>query len=182
MDERFRDKRLWLGLGGLAIIFLCIAMCGLSAMAMFTLRQGPAYAPAPYTQPPAAEDGTAPPPGYYGYGPLGAGRHSGFSPFGFIAKLFLAGLFALLLLGLLKRILWGGWYCGPHGWREFHHWHRRPGGPVAPEDKEWKGGVHGAWGPPWTWHGHGQDAEAGTDQPAEPTGEGGEAPYTGPQE
>jgi hypothetical protein len=178
MDERFRDKRLWIGLGGLAIIFLCIAMCGLAPMAMFTLRQVPAYAPLPYTQPPAAEDGAVSPPAYYGYSPFGGGRHAGFSPLGFIASLFLAGLFALLLLGLLKRVLWGGWCGGPHRRRGFHHWHR----PVAPEDKEWRGGAHAAWGPPWGWHGPGQDAEAGTDQPDEPAHQDDETPYTGPQE
>lgn len=124
MDKRFRDKRLWIGLGGLAIVFLCIAMCGMASLAMFTLRQGPTYAPVPYSQPPAADDGTLPPPpnlGYGGYGPLGIGRHSGFSPFGFIAKLFVAGMVALLALGLLKRVLWGGRHCARHHWHGHHY-------------------------------------------------------------
>jgi hypothetical protein len=139
MDERFRGKGLWIGLGALAIVFMCVMLCGFGAMASFTMGRGPVY-----VQPPAGEEGVAPPPAYYGSGPWGMARHGGFNPFAFIFKMAFLGLFLLLLIGLLKRIFWGPRYWGPR------HWHPPYRG-KPPEGEAWKGKPHGMWGP-WAHH------------------------------
>jgi len=179
MDEGFEKNKRWIGLGALAIIFLCVGLCMFGAMATMMFRSVPAYAPAPYTQAPAVEEGAVPPPlPYQGHGPLGMGRggHRG-GPvgllFGFVGGLFklgFLGLLMLLFLGLVKRIFWGGRCFAPHP----------PG--KAWKHKAWKHKQHG-WGPPWTWHEHGP--------PCGPEGEpadeaeapkSADAEYEGPQE
>lgn len=140
MDERFRGKGVWIGLGALAIIFLCLMLCGLGTMAMFATSRDPVY-----VQPPAGEGGVAPPPAQYSPGPWGMARHGGFGPFGIISfglgmlfKLLFFGLFLFLLLGLVKRLFWG------HRRGGLHHWGKPPQG------KGWKDHPHAAWGP-WAW-------------------------------
>jgi len=139
MDQRFRGKKLWIGLGALAIVFLCLMLCGLGAMAMVTTSRGPVV------QPPAGEEGAAPPPTHYGHGPLGMGRSVGWGPFGILSfglgllfKLLFFGLLLLLLIGLAKRLFWGhrAW-CPPY-WGQ------------PPEGKEGEDKPYAAWGP-WAW-------------------------------
>ena len=177
MDERFKRKPLFIGLGAMAIIFLCIVLCGFGAMVTaFAGRtaQPPIYAPAPI-----AEEGAAPPPASYGHntGPMGVGRHGTMGPFGFILggigmifKLAFSGLLLLLLLGLVKRILWG-----PSHWGHHHrHW--------PPKGKVWKHGPPPRWGP-WAWHCHAEREDA-ANQPAgeEDKAESDDFVYNGPQE
>lgn len=197
MDEKFRRNRHWFGLGALLIIFLCVALCGLGAMATMFTRSAPGYGAMPYVQPPAGEegapsvDGVAPPPTYYGHGPLGMGRagHTGpfgflFGAVGFLLKLAFLGLLMLLLLGLAKWLFWGGRHWG-HG-----HW-----GPPCPPGKPWKGKKGEGeseddaewgpqawrrhfkhWGPPPWW---GPEAEQAGQEDEPDTAE---SDYTGPQE
>jgi hypothetical protein len=157
MDEHYRGKRIWIGAGALAIILLCVMVCGLGAMAMVAGRSGPVYG----VQPPTGEGSAVPPQATYGHGPLGMGRYGGFGPFGIIFfgigllfKLLFFGLILLVLLGVARRLFWGH---GPWG---AHYWGRPPAG------KEWKGRPHAPWGP-WAWHCHGGPWE----QEAEPSGE-----------
>jgi hypothetical protein len=170
MDERFRGKGLSIGLGALAIVFLCLMMCGFVTRVVVPPAQV-------YVQPPAGDEGLAPPPPYYGYGPTSTGRHGSAGPFGFIFgligglfKLAFMGLFLLLLLGLVTRVFFGSRHWGPPPWG-------RP-----PNGKQWKGRHHGRWGP-WAWHCHGKFWEP----EGEPTGEEDESDsaefaYGGPQE
>ena len=139
MDERFRGKGLWIGLGALAIIFLCIMLCGMGAMFAGPRSQV-------YVQPPVGEEGVAPPPAYYGFGPLGTGRHSVAGPFafvfgaiGFAFKLAFFGLLMVLLIGLVRRIWWGH-----HCWAPPRNW-------VPPEGEEGEGHFWSGRGP-WAWH------------------------------
>jgi hypothetical protein len=143
MDERFRRKGLWLGLGAVAIIFMCLMLCGLGTMAMFTTRSGPVYVP-----PAPGEEGAAPPQVYQGHAPRGMGHHGGGGILGFVFRgiglvfmLVFSGLLLLLLFGLIKRVFWGHRHWGPP--------HR-----CGPKGKEWKGRPHAARGP-WPWHYHG---------------------------
>lgn len=156
MDERFRGRGIWVAAGGLAIIFLCLMLCAMGAMATMFLRQGPAYGVVPQIQAPAGEDGGVAPP--ITYGPV-VGRPAGYGPFGLIGagigllfRLAFFGLLLLLLLGLVRRLFWG-----PRHWH-----HRHPGKP--PKGKPYPG-----WGP-WAWHCHGEvgDEEA---KPASTEGE-----------
>lgn len=151
MDERFRGKGLWVGLGVLAIIFLCVMMCGVGAM-----FAGPRSAV--YVQPPVAEEGVTappPPPAFYGHGPAGVSRYGAVGgPFGFILgaigalfKLAFFGLLLLLGLGLAKRLFFGHRCWGPPpGWRP-------PPGWKQPEGKEGEGRSYATWGPRG-WHRH----------------------------
>lgn len=172
MDERFRGKGLLVGFGALAIIFLCLMMCGFGAIA----TMGGARAPV-YVQPPPGEEGAAPPPAYYGHGPAGVGRHGTFGPFGLIfgaigalLKLAFFGLLLLLLLGLVKRVFFGHRHWGPPPWGK------------PPEGKEWKGRPHGRWGP-WAWHCHGKYWEQeGEPAEGEDESDSAEFAYSGPQE
>jgi hypothetical protein len=144
MDERFRGRGLWVIVGILGIVFLCLMLCGLGAMVTtFTRSQ------AVYIQPPVDEGGAVPPQVYQG--PLGRGQYAGHGLFGLFAsgigllfKLAFLGLLLLLLFGLVKRLIWGP-----------RHWHRTGPhyGDRPPKGKEWKGQPH-AWGP-WAWH-HGK--------------------------
>jgi hypothetical protein len=161
MDEMVRRRGIWIGLGVLALITLCVMACGLGAMFFTGAARDPIY-----VQPPAAEEGFAPPPAYHGYGPLTAGRHAGgpfsliFAGIGFFFKLAFFGLFLLLLLGLVKRLFWGRRCWG-------RHYRGRP-----PEGKEWKGKPHHMWGP-WAWHMHAErwGPEAGEAEASEGEGE-----------
>ena len=143
MDERFRGKGLWIGLGVLAIIMLCVMMCGAGSMAMMYMSRG-----GEYVVPPAVEEG-APPPVAHGYGPLARGGAIAHGPFGFLGSV-LGGLFKLAVVGLLllvffrlaMRLFWGPRFCGPRfsgaGYR---------GKPPKGDGDD--------WGPPWhAWHRH----------------------------
>ena len=189
MDEKFRRNKHWFGLGALLIIFLCVALCGLGAMATMFTRSAPGYGAVPYVQPPAAEEGAAPPATYYGHGPLG--HHGGGGLFGIIGagiglifKLAFFGLLLLLLLGVVKRIFWG------HHFGRYAHW-----GPPSPPGKPWPGKKgegesrdYAQWGP-HAWHRHfkhwgpppwwGPEAEAARQEDEPDTAE---SEYTGPQE
>lgn len=176
MDERFKGKGLWIGLGALVIVFLCIGLCALGAMGMMFTRTS--VAPVPYV-PQVTEDGAVPPPVYQGHGPIGMGRLGHAGPFGFFGgvigfffKLAFFGLILLLFLGLIKRICWG-----PRHWRYAH-----PGKPPTPEEwKKWKHKHHG-WGPPWTWHCQGAPWEQKAEADQEDEAEVDASAYTGPQE
>jgi hypothetical protein len=180
--ERLRGRGHWLGLGALAIVFLCIMLCGLGTFGMLVMRSSPAHGTLPHAQPPAGEDGAAPPSGYYAYGPLGHGRHTSWGPLGILAfgiglifKLLFLGLVLVLLLGMVKRLFWGRRHpCPPH-------W----GKPA--EDERSEGTSDTGWGP-FAWHHrrHWGPPPAQGPEPS-PTAEEGEADaseseYTGPQE
>jgi hypothetical protein len=162
MDERFRGKKHWIGLGALAIIFLCLALCGLGAMATVVLRSGPAHGVALHLQPSAGEEGAAPSAGCCG--PMGRGQVGHWGPFGFIfggirllIGLAVLGLLLLLIVGLARRVFWGRRHWGPPPWTR------------SPEGKEGEG-TPCAWGP-WAWHHHGRQ-----EGPVpEPTGKEGES-------
>jgi hypothetical protein len=156
MDEKFRGKGIWVIVGILGIVFLCLMLCGLGAMVTTFTRSE-----AVYIQPPVDEGGAVPPQVYQA--PLGIGRDAGHGLFGLLAagigllfKMVFLGLLLLLLFGLVKRLLWGP-----------RHWHPRHWGPhyggKPPEGKAWKGQPH-AWGP-WAWH-HGQPWQT-EDEPAD---------------
>jgi hypothetical protein len=178
MDERFRDKRHWIGLGALVIVFLCVALCALGAMG--TVGMSMMRSETAYVQPPAGEEGAVPPPTYHGHGPLG--RFGGTGPFhvlGFGIKLIFGllffGLLALLLIGLVKRLFWG------------HRWGWAPYGGRPPKGKKGEG-KSDAWGP-WGWHHHRKHWGPPPWWAAEPeaSGEEGEPDaedpeYAGPQE
>lgn len=172
MDEKFKGKEMWVGLGALAIVFLCVMLCALGAMSMLFMRNDVAY-----VQPPVSEEGVVPPPVLQGHGPLGMGRHGHFGPFsllfgavGFLFKFLFFGLLLLLLLGLVKRVFWG-----PRYWHT-KHWGAHHGG------KPPKGKPHGWWGP-WAWHCHGGPWEEDAETPAgESESDADEAGYSGPQE
>lgn len=180
MDEHLRKNKHWIGLGALAIIFMCLALCGVGAMATMFFRGGPDVAAVPYVQAPAGEDGVAAPPVTYGHSRTGMMRGGPFSFVGgaisLLFRLAFFGLLLLLLIGLVKRIFWGpGWGA--------RHWaaHRRGMPP--------KGKPHGHWGPPWMWpcDGPPTEAEAGSkpDDPDEASPEGANPEgfaYNGPQE
>lgn len=180
MDEHLRKNKHWIGLGALVIIFLCVALCGLGAMATLFFRGGPTAGAVPYVQPPAGEVAQAAPPVVYGHSPMGIGWSS---PLGFIGgaigllfRLAFFGLLLLLLIGLVKRLFWGPRW-GSHHWAAHH-----PGMP--PRGKPWKGAPHSQWGPPWAWRCAPQPGEAEpaagseSDEPEEPDA----TAYNGPQE
>ncbi len=172
MEKHLRGKGLWIGLGVLGVLFLCLLVFGAGTM-MFAGRSAPVY-----VQPAPGAEGAAPlPQGYYGHGPMGLGRHGGFGLFGIIGfglglifKLLFFGLLALLLLGLVRRFFWG------HRHPAWMHYGKPPKG------EKWEGKPH-AWGPPWAWHHHGgpcgpqAEAEAEADE-----SDDSESAYTGPQE
>ena len=142
MDERFRGKTLWIGLGALAIVFMCLMLCGLVTMAMFTTRSGPVYLP-----PASGEEGATPPQVYHGNAPWSMGLHGGggilgmaFRGIGLIFMLGFAGLLVLLFAGLIRRVSWAHRYWGPP--------HR-----FTPKGRERKDSPHAARGP-WLWHYH----------------------------
>lgn len=183
MDEGFKRNGLWIGLGAMAVIFLCIMLCGAGAMVSMFGRSVPAYAPVPQVAPPAAEDGAAPPQAYYyGPSPFSGGRHMGFGLFGFLFRVVSFGLVLLLAIGLFKRLLWG-----PRHWRHRYCGPPHPGRP--PKGSEGEQGA-AEWGP-WSWHRRhkhwgpppwwGPEAEKGKES-AEPDSDIEDSEYTGPQE
>lgn len=153
MDERFRSHRLWIILGALGTVFLCLMLCGLVTMAFAGMRSGPVYGTAP--QAPGAES-AAPPQIYYS---PGVGGPLGFvvQGVGLLFRLAFVGLFVLLFAGLIRRLLWGPRHCRPGYWG-------RP-----PEGQEWKGKAHPGWGS-WARHWHGEPPE----HRSEPAGPGDE--------
>jgi hypothetical protein len=171
MDEQFRKSKLWVGLAAAAILFLCVALCGLGAMVTMGARSSTVY-----LQPPAGQEGAAPPQVYHSNpGPWGLGGSAGtgllgfiFGAVGFLFRIAFLGLILLLLFGLVRRLFWGprhGWAhfgprppCGPKGWDKSHPWHG-----------------------PWAWHGQGPTRETG-DEPGETTEPDTETGYHGPQE
>jgi hypothetical protein len=182
MDERFRDKRLWVGLGALAILFFCVAMCGLSSMATFLMRDGISQPPAVYPQPPAADTDIAPQPPTHGYAPYGAWRPAGSGFLGTLFRLMLFGVMLLVAIGLLKRVFWGRHYCGYHHWGRHARMPHPPHRPKPPSGVDCRCGPHRKWGPwPWAAPGEAGSQEPGTTSSAEET-ESGETTYTGPQE
>ena len=160
MDERFRGKK-WIGLGALAIIFLCLALCGMSTMAMFVLRSGPSHGVALQVQPSPGEEGTAPSTGYWG--PMGRGQMGHGGPFGFIFGgirllfgLAVLGVLLLVMMCVARRVFWGPRHWGPPPWAR------------SPEGKEGEG-TPCAWGP-WAWYHHGGQGRPGSEPAAEECG------------
>jgi uncharacterized membrane protein YhaH (DUF805 family) len=160
MDERFRGKKHWIVLGAVAIIFLCLIMCGLGTMAMVVMRSGPAHGVTLQLQSPAGEEGIAPPAVYPGLADMGGFSHR--APFGFffgglrlLFGLAFFGLFLLLIVGLIWLVCWGPRRWGPPPW------------PRPPAGQE--GRPHAGWGP-WAWHHHSGPGGPGS----EPAGEEGE--------
>jgi hypothetical protein len=175
MDERFRDRRIWAIAGVAGVIFLCLMLCGMGALATMFMRPGTGLATVPQVPVPPAEAGAVP---QVYYGPAGGGLF-GFLAFGLgmFFKLAFLGLILLLAFGLVRRILWGPRHWGPHRrWAHYYGPHKHRHGP--PGGKEWKGRAH-PWGP-WAAHWCGEPWEEGAepgseeDEPgeAEPTYEG----------
>jgi hypothetical protein len=185
MDDRFRGKGLWIGLGMLALVFLCLTVAGVATMAAVAPRLGPVYGAVPQVQaPPASESGAVPAP-VYGYGPA---WYAGWGPFGFISfgiglffKLLVFGLVLLLFFRLVRRFLWGPRCWGTRSWGPY--WGPRPPkgqeGESVPDDAAgpWAWHRHHRhWGPP-PWWGEEPDKAGGTGKP-----DAADAAYTGPQE
>lgn len=171
MDEQFRRNKLWIGLAAAAILFLCLALCGLGAMITMGARSSTVY-----LQPPAGQEGAAPPQVYHSSpGPLSMGGSAYTGPFGFIFgavgflfRVAFLGLILLLLLGLVRRLFWGP----RHGWA-----HVGPRPACAPKGSSKSYPRHG----PWAWHGHGPPWATG-DEPDEEAETDSETGYHGPQE
>jgi hypothetical protein len=171
MDERFGRKRLWIGLGALGLVFLCLVACGLLTLVGLVPRPA-VLVPQPGTalgQPQGSEDGAVPPAQVYDYGRPAVGWFPGGGLLGLLAygisllfKLAFWGLLLMLLLGLVRRLFWGP-----------RHW-CRPGA-----HEHWKQHPHAGW---WDRHPHGAhsrgkpDAAGEGDEPGAP-----DAEYSGPQ-
>ena len=106
----------------------------------------------------------------------------GFSPFGFLFKALLFGLFLFLVIGLIRRILWG-----PRHWHYRHCGPPHPGRPPKGQEGEQ---TASDWGP-WAWHRHhkhwgpppwwGPDPES-SEEDIERDSDSGNSEYAGPQE
>jgi hypothetical protein len=174
MDERFRDRRIWAIAGVAGIIFLCLMLCGMGAMATMFLRPGTGMVTVPQVPAAPAEGAVVAPPVIYG--PAGGGLF-GFLAFGIgmFFKLLFFGLILLLVVGLVRRLFWGphyGW--GAHRrWAHYHGLHKHGHGP--PVGKEWKDRAH-TWGP-WAAYWCGEPWQEG-DEPSGEEGEPGEAEPT----
>jgi len=171
MDEQFRRNKLWIGVAAVVILFMCVALCGLGAMASIGARSSTVY-----LLPPTSEEGAAPPP-IYNAGPassgLGSRAYTGpfsfiFGAVGFLFKVAFLGLILLLLLGLVRRLFWGP----RHGWA-----HVGPRPPCGPESSHRSHPWHG----PWAWHAHGQPWKT-EDEPEDVGSDPSETDYSGPQE
>ncbi|MFN2291299.1 MAG: hypothetical protein ACK2UC_08940 [Anaerolineae bacterium] len=171
MDERFGRKGLWIGLGVLGLVFLCLMACGLLTVVGLVPRPA-VLVPQPgaaLEQPQGSEDGAVPPAQAYDYGRPAAGWHSGGGFLGLLAygisflfKVAFWGLLLMLLLGLVRRMFWGP-----------RHW-CRPG-----SHEHWKDHPHAAWR---AWHPHGRHPGAKPDTAAEEEDPGApNAEYAGPQ-
>ncbi|MBN1136082.1 MAG: hypothetical protein JXM73_05830 [Anaerolineae bacterium] len=140
MNEHFRGKRLWIVLGALALVGLCLMLC-LVAAAFAALHPGQSHRVVLDVQPTAVQEGDAAALTYQG--PFGWGMDRPRS-FGLVRRLFRVGLctLPLLFLGLIlflafilvRRRCWG---------REY--WGAPPGS--RPPEGENRGG-------PWAWHKH----------------------------
>ena len=173
MDERFRSKGLWIGLGVLALLFMCLLVMGAGAAVFAPLRSSVGY-----VQPPTGDGGAVAQVPYHTHGgPLALLGYG----IGLFFKVAFFGLLLMLLLGLVRRIFWGHRAWG-HG-----HW-----GPPCPPPRPGKGSAEGdepaAWGP-WAWHRHHkhggwppwwgeQGQAAGREEEADEAG----SEYSGPQE
>jgi hypothetical protein len=157
MDERFQRSRLWIILGALGILFLCLMMCGLVTMAFGVMRSGPVYGTIPQAPPAPGAEGAAP--AQVTYSPWIAGGPLGFvvQGVGLLIKLAFVGLFVLLFFGLIRRLFWGPRHCGPGYWGKPH------------EGQSWRGKAHPGWGP-WARHWHGEPPEH-RGEPASPEDE-----------
>jgi hypothetical protein len=186
MDERFKGKRMWWGLGALAVIFMCVMLCAFGAIATLFTRQTPIYGQVPYVQAPAGEEGTVPPATYHG--PLGLRGRGGFGPLriigagiGLIFKLLLLGLLVVLLLGLVRHLFW------PRRWR-YGHWGSPCPPGVPPTGEKDADAPSAGWGPPWHHHGRHWGPppwwrpEAEQPAPEQDKPDAAEPDYTGPQE
>jgi len=157
MEEVVRKKGLWIGLAVIGVIFWCVILCVVVPLLTLLPRQTVTYVPAPYVQPPAAEEGAAP---QVYQGPIAGTR--GWGPLGIVGaglrlmfRLLFLGLLLMLGLRLLRRIVWGPrHWCSPC-WGRYYHGGPRPesaAGPPAGNQGET------GWGPPpWAhrgWHHH----------------------------
>jgi len=144
MEERFGGKRLWMGLGALGLVFLCLMACGLLTLAALLPRPAVIVPQSGTTvgQPAASEDGAASQAQDYAHGRPAAGWFSGGGPLSFLAygislifKVAFWGLLLMLLLGFFRRLFcWPRYWCRP-GW-----------------DEGWQDRPHGGWR---AWHPHG---------------------------
>jgi len=160
VNEQLRGKRLWIVLGALALVGLCLVLC-LGAAAFFALHPGQGHRVALDAPSTAVQEGGAATPTYQGPFGWGMDRPRGFGP---VRLLFRAGLCALPLLffGLIlfmvvclaRRRYWGHGHWGP------------PPGAQAPE-----GGKRGG---PWAWHHHGHPWGPPSGPAPEPPSEQGE--------
>jgi hypothetical protein len=183
VDEFYKRKGLWIGLGALAIIFLCVMLCMMGAFFTVSTRSSMIYEAVPQVQAPTGGESVAPPAVQY-YGPLGVPRHGGFSPFSILFRMLFFGLLVLLFIGLIKRIFWRHRHWAPYYRRHHPHW---PPAGTAPRGKPGKHPPHPTWGP-WAWHAYCGWGEP-EDQPASQEEEAGTAEtgtedveYNGPQE
>lgn len=139
MEKRSRRTGLWIGLGALIIIAMCVMLTGLGTLLMLRGHSGPAQGMVPQVQAPATEQGGAVPAPYYSHHSMG--RFGGFGPLGFIGfgirmifRLVFFGLLLAVFVGLTKCLFWGR----RHRWAHCHG--KAPEG----EDEEWG---------PMPWHG-----------------------------
>ncbi len=183
MDEFYKRKGLWIGLGALAIIFLCVMVCMMGAFFTVTSRSGVVYGALPQVQLPAEGASVAQPAVQY-YGPMGMPRHGGFHPFAILIRMLFFGLLVLLFVGLMRRILWGHRHWAPYYRGRHPHW---PAAGMSPKGKVGKHPPHPAWGP-WAWHGPcggwaPEDEPVGEEDEADATEAGVDtSEYSGPQE
>lgn len=129
MDERsgsgLRRRKLWVGLGAVAVVFLCLAVCGLAALFLGPVRAASGH---------WAFDGVHPP---------FLGRYAGWGLLGISValRLLFFGLLLLALILVLRRVLWG------HHTKDPRFWGGQPGG------RGEGAGHRGAWDSE-TWHQH----------------------------
>jgi hypothetical protein len=175
MDERFRGKGLWFGLGALALIFLCLLlMAGAISAVLAPSRVVPVY-----VQPPAGGEGAVQPAVTYGPGLLG-GLVFGIK---MLLKLVFLGLLLCLLFGVGRRLFWGPYRWWPHYCAPVpsgRGWEGRPGGgaqPHFPERRHW----HHPWGPP-PWWGAAPERAADENEGSGTPEADATAGYSGPQE
>jgi hypothetical protein len=177
MDERFRGKGLWFGLGAVALIFLCLLLIAGAFIAVLA----PARMAPVYVQPPAAGEGALQPSAaYYGPGPLG-GLFFGVKMLFGLAFL---GVLLLVFLGVVRRLFWGHYHWGPHYCAPVppgQGWEGPPGAGSQPQ-ADWRRHWHHRWGPP-PWWGPAPERAAGEGEaPGAPESGEGAPGYRGPQE